>query len=204
MSVAWRRVIGALEIIGGASGLALLSWEIAQVQLNIILLIFALILFSLYILSLLAGVLLWRDHKWGRLTSIIVQAAQLPKIFTPILVFNICFGLDVYPYLMVGTTDGFSFYSIGADMKLLAFHQLHINATFPAAGLGVSIPACIFLTALIKNRGARAPHERFYVPPPTDPRYLNWPPDPSQGQFTQPPGSQAAADQDDPDKARQP
>jgi hypothetical protein len=172
MTSTWRRVIGGIEIVGGVSGVAILSWEMSQVQINPILLLLALFLYSLYLLSFVAGVLLWRDHKWGRIASIIVQAAQLPKIFTPIIIFNICFGLDIYPHLFVGTQG---FFTIGVDMKILSFHQFHINAPFPGVALGVSIPACIFLTALIKNRKEGALDGRFYVPPPTDPRYWSAP-----------------------------
>ena len=197
MTLTWRRIIAALEMVGGIFGIAFLAWELANTQVGGATLLVAAVVLIIYVLSLVAGVLLWRDHKWGRLTSIIVQAIQLPKILSPILIFNICFGLDLYPYLMLGIHGLFG---VGFELKLLAFYQLHVGVPVPGIGLGVSIPACIFLTALIKNRKEGEPHKRFYVPPPTDPRYWSAPPAPNttQDQFRQQSPSPSAVDQDDP------
>jgi hypothetical protein len=201
MALTWRRLIAALEVVGGISGIAFLAWELSQIPVSGGTLLAAAVVLSIYVFSLVAGVLLWWGHRWGRLASIIVQAIQLPKIVTPALIFNMCFGLDLYPYLMVGIHGLFG---IGFELKLLAFYQFHINAPVPGIGLGVSIPACIFLTALIKNQKEGAAQPTFYVPPPTDPRYLSGQPDPDHEQFTQSPAPPGAADPEDPGQARQP
>jgi hypothetical protein len=196
MTSRWRRAVAACEIVGGISGTAFLLWELANTSVNIATMFIAAVILLIYVFSLIAGLLLWRDHRWGRLSSIIVQAIQLPKIASPAVIFNICIGLDLYPYLMV---SNYGFFGIGFELKLLAFYQLHIGVPFPGIALGVSIPACIFLTALIKNRKEKSPHDRFYVPPPTDPRYWDAPPAPdmTQDQFRQQPPPTGAPNQED-------
>ena len=197
----WRRVIAGLQIVGGIFGIGFIALELSYIRVNAATLLIAIIVLLIYVFSLVAGVLLWRDHRWGRPASIIVQAIQLPKLLSPILIFNICLGLDIYPYLMLGNHGLFR---IGFELKALAFYQLHLGVPIPGVGLGVSIPACIFLTMLIKNRKESPSQHHFYVPPPTDPAYWNPPPDPSLWQQPQPPGPQAVSDQDDSGKDRQP
>lgn len=190
----WRRIIAGLQIVGGIFGIIFIALELNSTQINAASLLIAILVLLIYVLSLVAGVLLWREHRWGRPASIIVQAIQLPKLLSPILIFNICFGLDIYPYLMV---TNYGFFGVGFELKVLAFYQLHLGVPIPGVGLGLSIPACIFLTVLIKNRKESAPQPHFYVPPPTDPAYWNNLPDPSQGQHPQPPGQKPGTDQNE-------
>lgn len=182
MTKTWRQVIAGLEVLGGLAGVAFLLWELARVQVDALTLLLALLILLMYALSVIAGVLLWREHRWGRITSIIVQAIQLPKIISPILIFNMCFGLDLYTYLVAGTNG---FMSVGIEFKFLAFYQFHINTGIPATGLGVSIPACIFLARLIAYKTTPEQPALFNVPLPTDPRYWPAAADSTQEQFKQ-------------------
>src|SRR5262249_43826494 len=113
---------------------------------NAMTLIFAPIPISIYFLSLVAGVALWRDNSFGRKASIVVQAIQLPKIVSPLIIFTFSFGFDLWVHILL--TRGFS--SLGFEFKFLAFNQFFFNVQDAPFGLGVSIIACISLAMLLR------------------------------------------------------
>lgn len=114
-------------------------------------------------MSLVAGVLLWRDHRAGRMASIIVQAIQLPKLVSPLLIFLFSFGLDFYPYIQVEA--GVS--KVGVDFKLAAFYNLFLNRPGTPVAVGISIPAIVFLAVLIRSKRGGRQEKAVPPPPPT-------------------------------------
>src|SRR5262245_59111051 len=79
---AWRKTIAVLEIIGGVTGLGSVAVVASQRQPVWPEVGLGAALLGIFSLSLVAGILLWRDTRTGRLASMIVQLIQLPKLLT--------------------------------------------------------------------------------------------------------------------------
>ena len=139
----WVRIIAVLEIVGGVFGLGLVVWQLLAAPSNVFLLLLAPIATGIYILSLVAGVGLWRGSTFGRKASIVVQSVQAPKVISPLVTFAFSFGLDFWIHQLwyEGMTN------LGFNFRLLAFYQLSINVPAPI-GLGVSITALVSLVLL--------------------------------------------------------
>src|SRR6266536_877526 len=101
MSNIWIRIISILEIIGGISGIALVVWEFVATPIEGQTAVFAAVALVVYVFSLIAGLTLWRAYAFGRIASIIVQAIQLPKYTSQLLIFMFSFGFDTYVYGML-------------------------------------------------------------------------------------------------------
>jgi hypothetical protein len=162
MSKTWVRIISVLEIFGGVFGIGLVIWELVVTPFNVLILILAPIPISIYIFSLVAGVALWRDNSFGRKASIVVQAIQLPKIVSPLIIFMFSFGFDLWVHILL--TEGLS--NLGFEFRFLAFSQLFFNVPNAPFGLGVSITACIFLAMLLRYKPGKA---AIFPPPPPPP-----------------------------------
>lgn len=157
-----RLLIAALELIGGVCGLVLLVNQLPTFQIDAHVIILSPIAIGIFLMSFIAGMLLWVDHPAGRITSIIVQSLQLPKLASPLLIFMFSFGFDFYHYVVAAR--GVS--KVETDFKLLAFYNLYLNRPgFPFA-FGISIPAIVFLIVLIRHRPVDSP-EKTLPPPPT-------------------------------------
>jgi hypothetical protein len=163
MTKVWQRLISVFEVVGGVFGIIILAWQLIVSTDDGYVLLLAPVAYAIYLMSLVAGVLLWREHRAGRMASIIVQAIQLPKLVSPFLIFTFSFGFDFYPYIQFA--EGFS--NVGVDFRLLAFHQLYINIQEAPVGAGVSIPAAAFLIMLLRYKPAGARGNMMPPPPPT-------------------------------------
>jgi hypothetical protein len=128
-------------------------------------LILAPIPISIYILSLVAGVALWRDNSFGRKASIVVQAIQLPKSVSPLIIFTFSFGFDIWAHILL--TGEFS--KLGFEFRSLADTEFLFNMQDAPFGLGVSITACIFLAMLLRHKPGRAKEAAIFPPPPPPP-----------------------------------
>jgi hypothetical protein len=162
MSKTWVRIISVSEIVGGVAGAGLVIWMLLAAPFNALALIFAPLPFSINILSLVAGVALWRGSSFGRKASIVVQAIQLPKIVSPLIIFMFSFGFDLWVHILL--TEGLS--NLGFEFRFLAFSQLFFNVPNAPFGLGVSITACIFLAMLLRYKPGKA---AIFPPPPPPP-----------------------------------
>jgi hypothetical protein len=152
MSKFWIRLIAILEIIGGVCGIAFVVWQFVAASTGRQTFIFAAIAFTVYLLSLIAGVTLWLESPFGRVASIIVQGIQLPKYFSQLLIFMFSFGFDTYVY---GVLTNNAQPIFGLEFKFLAFNQLFLNVADAPAGFGISVPACAFLVMLVRFRPKR-------------------------------------------------
>jgi hypothetical protein len=148
MSKSWTYLIAILEIVGGIWGIAFVVWQSWVVPLDRYTFPFAVIIFVVYSLSLAAGIALALGRKFGRVGSIAVQAIQLPKYGSQLLVFMFSFGFDAYVYGMFTNNAQAAF---GIEFKFLAFNQLFVNVTDAPVMFGISIPACGFLVMLLRN-----------------------------------------------------
>jgi len=146
MSNIWIRIISVLEIIGGISGIASVMWEFLTTPINRPRL-FTAIALVVYVISLFAGIALWRGHSLGRVASIVVQAIQLPKYMSQLFIFTFSFGFDAYVYGILTNSLQPVF---GFEVRFLAFNQLFVNVADAPVGFGISIPACVFLAILWK------------------------------------------------------
>ena len=161
MSKFWIRLIAILEIVGGVCGIGFVVWGLVTAKSNGQSLIFGVIVAAVYLFSFLAGVSLWSGRAFGRIASIIIQAIQLPKYTSQLLVFMFSFGFDAYVYGILTNNAQPIF---GFEVKFLAFNQLLTNVADAPAGFGFSIPACAFLAMLIKYRPNHTTAEDPSVP----------------------------------------
>jgi len=152
MSKIWIRIISILEIVGGLSGIAFVVWEIVAVPTDRHPVVIVAIALAVYVFSFIAGIALWLERPFGRVASIVVQAIQLPKYFSQLIIFMFSFGLDAYVYGMLSPNAQPVF---GFELKFLAFNQLFVNVPDAPAGFGISISSCVFLGMLLKFKPKR-------------------------------------------------
>jgi hypothetical protein len=154
----WRRIIAVLEMVGGVAGALLFIWRLTESPLSVGTLILALIALAIYVLSTVAGIALWRGRRFGHTASLIVQAIQIPKILSPVIVWTFSLGFDAFLYV-VQLNSGVKY---GIEFKVLAFHQLFLNYSNAPLGFGLSITAVACLILLIYNmpmtEESQAPH----------------------------------------------
>jgi hypothetical protein len=148
MSKFWTYLIAILEIVGGLCGIAFVLWQSVAAPLERYNVLFAIIISVIYLLSLVAGIALALGRKFGRVASIIVQAIQLPKYTSQLLIFMFSFGFDAYVYGMLTNNAQVAF---GLEFKFLAFNQLFVNVTDAPVVFGISIPATAFLVMLLRK-----------------------------------------------------
>jgi hypothetical protein len=162
MERVWMRIVAALEIIGGIFGLVfVLSWFLAA-PFSVPALLIAPIPIGIYVLSLAAGIALWRGSPFGRKASIVVQAIQVPKIISPSVIFMFSFGLDLWiHYLWLG-----EFSRLGFEVRFLAFNEFFFNAQGAPIGFGISITACATLLLLLRKYKPSATSDITLPPPP--------------------------------------
>jgi len=165
MSKTWVRIISVLEIVGGVFGIGDVIWVLLATPFNALTLILAPIPISIYILSLVAGIALWRDNLFGRKASIVVQAIQLPKIVSPLIIFTFSFGFDIWVHILF--TSEFS--KLGFEFRSLADNEFFFNVQDAPISLGVSITACIFLAMLLRHRPGKTEEAAILPPPPPPP-----------------------------------
>jgi hypothetical protein len=98
MSKIWIRIISILEIVGGLSGIAFVVREIVTAPTDHHPVVIGAIALAVYALSLFAGIALWLERPFARVASIVVQAIQLPKYISQLVIFMFSFGFDAYVY----------------------------------------------------------------------------------------------------------
>jgi len=165
VSKIWIRIISALEIIGGVVGIGFVIFWLLVTPANFLSLILAPIPIGIYILSLVAGITLWRGKPFGRKASIVVQVIQLPKIVSPLIIFMFSFGFDLWVHILFSR----EFFNVGFQFRFLAFNQFFFYAQDAPFGLGVSLSAGIFLAMLLRHKPARVGDNLIVLGPPSPP-----------------------------------
>jgi len=147
MSKMVRYLVSLLEILGGISGIALMVYVLAVNHINLAALIVWFITVGIYLLSIIAGVRLFKGKSGGRTASIIVQALQIPKIISPAFIFMFSIGLDFWVNIIISPGGDVN---AGFQLRTPAFSQIFIAVSGAPIGLGVSVTSVIFLFLLIK------------------------------------------------------
>lgn len=148
MNNVWIKGISIVEIIGGVVGILFMVYVAVSSDFALNVMVIIPIGLAIFVLSLIAGVSLWRNTEFGRKVSIVVQFLQLVKVMSPAFTFMFSFGFDLFPHLTL--VDGFS--TIGIQFRFLADGQFFLMSEGRPIFIGVSIPAII---ALIKLQNYR-------------------------------------------------
>ena len=72
------KLIAAIEIFGGSWGLVIMTYRMTHVLDNLKFVIFLSVYLIPFILSIIAGVLLWKNKAAGLNLSLVVQLLQIP------------------------------------------------------------------------------------------------------------------------------
>lgn len=168
MNNTWLRTISIFEMIGGATGILFVLSGMALSGFAKSFLLVVPILMAIDGFSLVAGIYLWKETKFGRIASIAVQFIQLPKIASPFLVFAFSFGFDLYLSIL---SSGGQF-TWGVQFRVPSDNQLFINMDLGQAGVGISLVSIIFLAKLLTY----LPEEPATIPsqilPPSPDQYF--------------------------------
>ncbi len=124
-----------------------LWFQLRSVYLSAPVVMLAGILVAVYILSAVAGILLWRGSSVGRILSIVIQLVQLPKLASTKLAFMMSFGFDFS--FMIVSSHGPSGYGLGFNAKIGADHMLFIGNPNISFSVGISLVSCVFLYKLM-------------------------------------------------------
>ena len=169
----WRRVIAALEVIGGLGGIYVAAFGRLLGPSRV----FLLFAFSVYVAALWAGVLLALGRRGGAALSLALQTLQLFQVSASSVVYSFVCGLQI---LLGGrpTDDGPFF---GVSVYLPARFTVFLNpppeAVPPGAFTGLNMTAVLSIICLLYVRAAE---RKSTSPAVTVPPKLEgvWPPAP--------------------------
>ena len=138
------KAIAAIQVFGGILGgvmVVIVAPKLAA-QANISVLRILPWLVPPFVLSLIAGTLLWRGGAAGEVLSIINLALQVPVLATPVVSYFFNAGMALRVWLSSGGPGGFVFFG----------SQFHINLrpTTPGYLIGVNLVAAALLVLLIR------------------------------------------------------
>lgn len=145
----WLRVVAVFEIVGGLSGLLSIAVEAVRAELWFGVTLSRLIPAALFLLSLVAGVQLWRNKRTGYWASIAVQIVQLPKLVTASFAFMMSFGFDVM--VLRVPSSGSAGYGLVFNAAVPEYHLWLPGGLGVDAGVGFSIISCVNLRVLLKR-----------------------------------------------------
>ncbi|MDY3554396.1 hypothetical protein R5W24_003518 [Gemmata sp. JC717] len=150
MNPAWRKAIAGFEVLGGVVGavgvVASLGPHSAPAAL-----VLGVALVVAYLVAALAGVLLWRGARAGRILSAAVFLVQLPRVWSVPVTCGVWFGPDISP-TVIARPDGFR--GVVFDLRLFPFAVVATGSPGAPTGLGVSAVSCVALWHLL-GRGRR-------------------------------------------------
>jgi len=152
-----NKLIAIIEIVGGAIGLfiivpviwgitSLLSSGTFSLAIAGSILIFVLGI-CLYILSVIAGVALWRNSRKGVTLSLIVQAVQIPSLVISGFIYSFISGLAMYLYL-----DFQSGVWINFNISMFRIYLSSSNNGFVLGINVIALLAFIYLWKLRNNK----------------------------------------------------
>ncbi len=154
--VNWNKIIAMLEIAGGALGTAKAVAIISANSLEVTPMSYLFLI--LYVLSFIAGLLLWKGHPLGISLSLPVQAFQIPQFNVNDLSYRFMDGLELTLHLGFKGESNFDF-TIGSNWNFSVFPQ---EEPF---WIGLNIAAGIILVYLYK---------RHTIVSPVTPRLVIW------------------------------
>ncbi|MHB1645926.1 MAG: hypothetical protein ACYCSW_05380 [bacterium] len=134
-----KRIIGAIEIFGGISGLVLTVGKLFIGDFSAAGAIFALLFIALFCLSIVAGVLLIEGSGKGLKLSLWTQGLQIPYLASPLISYFYASG--IYLLLYIGQSSGVNFEIHSAWLMSIG------NSGF---SIGLNVFPVIFLIVLFK------------------------------------------------------
>jgi hypothetical protein len=153
------RIIAAIEVLAGAIGTFLVIWTAIKsikglaghsgLLIAVVILIFLLFLY-LFILSIFAGIKLWKGEAKGYKWSKILQALQIPMLQTKAISYSFTLGLKALVGLIVPSAAGATAqlsWGIAADVN---YHLSFSNPHVAGVAFGINLLALAFLIILIK------------------------------------------------------
>jgi hypothetical protein len=155
------RIIAVLQIIGGLSSIAFIGWALVTQMTDIASMTIGSGEVLIDIFGIFAGISLWRGTSFGRKSSIAIQAIQVPKIISPLIIFTFSFGFDLWVHA--------SATALGIQTAFFGSNQFFVNVQNAPVDFGISITAIIALVILNKYRpAARTSIVSLPPPPPND------------------------------------
>ena len=107
MTKSMYKLIAGLEIFGGIAGTAITIYLASAIQLQLVMLIFIVLMASIFLLSIYAGVELWRGSNKGVKLSKILQALQIFQIISPYFIYQFLLGVG-FTVEVIGAKLNFS------------------------------------------------------------------------------------------------
>lgn len=139
---AWgRRIVGVLQIAGGATGVVMALVAIGSATAGKSLLYEEMTLCAVSALSVIAGVLVLENHSRGVSLSKIVQLASLPVVYTPFLSYQLFMGLTIRATI-VPVRGVQTFWANGLRIQLFSGSQVYVGLDLLALALFVYLRRC--------------------------------------------------------------
>ncbi len=145
----WCRAVAALEILGGGTGLVVSTlFPLLNSSFNLSPAIGALDI--LFLLSIIAGVYLWRNHQFGFNLSLFLFLLQIPQFVLGGISFQFISGISITP-MIYSTSRGMGvelapFMGPGGELAIRSIYNPDLIFS-----IGINIHAVIVSFILIKH-----------------------------------------------------
>ncbi len=145
----WCKAVAALEILGGGTGLAVSTlFPLLNSSFNLSPVVVA--LDTLFLLSIIAGVYLWRNHGFGFNLSLFLSLLQIPKFTLGGISFQFISGISITP-MIYSTSRGMGvelapFMGPGGEFAIQSAYNPDLLFS-----IGINIYAVILAFILVKH-----------------------------------------------------
>jgi hypothetical protein len=130
--------------IAGSSGAALIMLTtMIENPPNLISIPVLLVMYAILGLGFISGIWLWNGETRGHRYSILIQALQVPIIFSTLVTYKFIFGFGAYFVLLGGPFD--------VHFQIGSYSVLYIFPANPTPFLGLNIFALIAMSHLIRR-----------------------------------------------------
>lgn len=149
MKTRWNKPIAILQILGGIVGILVSLVSLAALKPNFLIILIFLPFVSLYLLSIVAGVLLWRRHRLGIPLSVIVQVPQI-----------ISFSINKLAYLFIsGLQIAFILKSKKIAIEFMLGSKWHLNFATEDHSLTIGLNIIALFIVIYLLRQIKKPHK---------------------------------------------
>ena len=142
------QLIAVLEIVGGIWGLSIMLYRMANVLDNFKFLLFILLYMVPFILSLCAGILLWKQKSIGLTLSLVLQLLQVPYFAFAGLYYSFISGVLVG--IRISFLEGLTHYNF--NFLFGGYCQIQTGLPIGISAIGINIFALVVFGFLLLNR----------------------------------------------------
>ncbi len=142
------RFIAILEIIGGIWGLSIMIYRMANVLDNFKFLLFLLIYLVPFIISIIAGILLFRQKTAGLNLSLIIQLLQIPYFALAGLYYSFISG--VLAGIRISLVEGMTHFSF--NFLFGGYCQIQTGLPNEISAFGINMFAVVMFSFLLLNK----------------------------------------------------